>query len=86
MKREELKEIVIDEIHNSSRLGAGEVEENESLCDDLGMDSLDFVELVMHLERRLDIAIPDASISEPLEEYTVSKVVDVVHKIMQDKG
>lgn len=86
MKREELKEIVISEIRDCQRMDTGEVTEKSSLVDDLGMDSLDFVELVMHLERTLDIPIPDDKISEPLEDYTVGKVVDVVYEILPNKG
>jgi acyl carrier protein len=51
------------------------VVEGASLKDDLGADSLDLVELVMALEERLDVTIPE----EELEAIkTVGQAVDAV--------
>jgi len=51
------------------------VTENASLKDDLGADSLDLVEVVMALEERLDITIPE----DELEGIkTVGQAVDAV--------
>jgi acyl carrier protein len=51
------------------------VVEGASLKDDLGADSLDLVELVMSIEEKLDITVPE----EDLEGIkTVGQAVDLV--------
>jgi acyl carrier protein len=52
---ERIKKILVD------RLGIDEskITENSSFLDDLGLDSLDIVELIMALEEEFDIEIPD---------------------------
>ncbi len=51
------------------------VVEEASFKDDLNADSLDLVELVMALEERLDISIPE---DELAEIKTVGQAVDLV--------
>ena len=51
------------------------VVEEASFKDDLDADSLDLVELVMALEERLDITIPEEELGEI---KTVGQAVDVV--------
>lgn len=51
------------------------VTEAASFKDDLGADSLDLVEVVMALEERLDIAIPEEELSDIA---TVGQAIDVV--------
>ncbi len=51
------------------------VVEEASFKDDLDADSLDLVELVMGLEERLDITIPEDELSEI---KTVGQAVDLV--------
>ncbi len=54
---------------------AGAITEEARFKDDLDADSLDLVEVVMALEERLDIAIPE----EDLEDVaTVGQAIDVV--------
>ena len=50
--------------------------------EDLDADSLDLVELVMGLEERFDISVPE----EDLEGVTVGAAVDLVLGKVQDKG
>ena len=54
---------------------ADAVVEEASFKDDLDADSLDLVELVMALEERLDISIPE---DELAEIRTVGQAVDLV--------
>jgi len=54
---------------------ADAVGETSSFKDDLGADSLDLVEVVMALEERLDIAIPEEELSDIA---TVGQAIDVV--------
>ncbi len=52
---DEVKEVVIEQLSRS----ADEVKEESRFVEDLGADSLDVVELVMALEEKFDIEIPD---------------------------
>ncbi|MFC1683239.1 acyl carrier protein [Candidatus Zixiibacteriota bacterium] len=50
-----VKEIIVEQLG----VDASQVNEKASFVDDLGADSLDTVELVMALEEKFDIEIPD---------------------------
>jgi len=52
---DEVKEVVVEQLSVSP----DEVKEDSKFTDDLGADSLDVVELVMSLEEKFDIEIPD---------------------------
>jgi len=52
---DEVKEVVVEQLNVSP----DEVKEDSKFSDDLGADSLDVVELVMSLEEKFDIEIPD---------------------------
>ncbi len=52
---EDIKEVVVEQLSVS----ADEVKEDAKFVEDLGADSLDVVELVMALEEKFDIEIPD---------------------------
>jgi len=52
---DEVKEVVVEQLSVS----ADEVKEESKFVEDLGADSLDVVELVMALEEKFDIEIPD---------------------------
>ncbi|NQY20457.1 MAG: acyl carrier protein [Campylobacteraceae bacterium] len=52
---EDVKEVVIEQLD----CDAAEVKEDSKFIEDLGADSLDVVELVMALEEKFDIEIPD---------------------------
>lgn len=52
---DDVKEVVVEQLNVSS----DEVKEESKFVEDLGADSLDVVELVMALEEKFDIEIPD---------------------------
>ncbi len=52
---DDIKEVVVEQLSVS----ADEVKEDSKFVEDLGADSLDVVELVMALEEKFDIEIPD---------------------------
>jgi len=52
---DEVKEVVCEQLDAD----AGNVTETSKFVEDLGADSLDVVELVMALEEKFDIEIPD---------------------------
>lgn len=58
-----------DRLNQSARLGA-----------DLGVDSLDLVELVMEVEERLNIDIPDEEVDGRVEDQTIGEVFNLVAK------
>ena len=56
-------------------MGADAVVEEASFKDDLDADSLDLVELVMALEERFEVTIPEEELGDIT---TVAQAVDVV--------
>ncbi len=65
---DDIKEVVVEQLS----VNADEVKDDAKFVEDLGADSLDVVELVMALEEKFDIEIPD---DEAEKIATVSDVV-----------
>ncbi|MGM0534341.1 MAG: acyl carrier protein [Campylobacterota bacterium] len=72
---DEVKEVVVEQLS----VDAGEVKEESKFVEDLGADSLDVVELVMALEEKFGIEIPD----EDAEK--IATVSDAVKYIEDNK-
>ncbi len=53
---DEVKEVVVEQLS----VNPDDVKEDSKFVEDLGADSLDVVELVMALEEKFDIEIPDS--------------------------
>ena len=53
---EDVREVVVEQLN----VNPDEIKEDSKFVEDLGADSLDVVELVMALEEKFDIEIPDA--------------------------
>ena len=70
---DDVKEVVIEQLD----CDPAEVKEDSKFIEDLGADSLDVVELVMALEEKFDIEIPD----EDAEK--IQKVSDAVKYISE---
>ncbi len=68
---DDIKEVVVEQLS----VNADEVKEDAKFVEDLGADSLDVVELVMALEEKFDIEIPD---DEAEKIQTVSDVLNYV--------
>ncbi|MBW6488053.1 acyl carrier protein [Sulfurimonas sp.] len=68
---DDIKAVVVEQLSVS----ADEVKEDSKFVEDLGADSLDVVELVMALEEKFDIEIPD---DEAEKIRTVKDVVDYI--------
>ncbi|MBS4067669.1 MAG: acyl carrier protein [Sulfurimonas sp.] len=68
---DDIKEVVVEQLG----VNAEEVKEDAKFVEDLGADSLDVVELVMALEEKFDIEIPDD------EAEKIRTVKDVVNYI-----
>jgi acyl carrier protein len=65
---DDIKEVVVEQLS----VDAAEVKDDAKFVEDLGADSLDVVELVMALEEKFDIEIPDD------EAEKIATVADVV--------
>jgi len=52
---DDVKEVVVEQLN----VNPDEVKEESKFVEDLGADSLDVVELVMALEEKFDVEIPD---------------------------
>ncbi len=68
---DDIKEVVVEQLSVSP----DEVKEDSKFVEDLGADSLDVVELVMALEEKFDIEIPD---DEAEKIQTVKDVIDYI--------
>lgn len=68
---DDVKEVVIEQLD----CDPAEVKEDSKFIEDLGADSLDVVELVMALEEKFDIEIPDEDAEKIL---TVADAIDYI--------
>ena len=72
---DDVKAVIVEQLS----VNADEVKLEFKFVDDLGADSLDVVELVMELESKFDVEIPDE------EAEKISTVKDVVDYIESHK-
>ncbi len=72
---DDVKEVVVEQLD----CDPAEVKEDSKFIEDLGADSLDVVELVMALEEKFDIEIPDEDAEKILT------VADAI-KYIEDNG
>jgi acyl carrier protein len=75
MNRDEILSVLRDVAVEVLGVEADAVTEQASFKDDLDADSLDLVEVVMALEEKLDIAIPEEELADI---KTVGQAIDVV--------
>lgn len=73
--REKVRAEVVDIISNRLGVGKEQITDATTFQEDLGADSLDVVELVMELEEKFKIQIPD---EEAEKIKTVGAAVDYV--------
>ena len=59
-----------------SDLGFDEITENQSLKNDIGLDSLDSIELIMKCENEFDISVTDSEID------TLETIEDIINLII----
>lgn len=76
--REEIKQIVVDSIVQVTGLAESQIQEDSSFMMDLGMDSLDCVELIMIAEEELGYYIPD-DVAEKVN--TVGDMIEAIEKL-----
>ena len=83
MNKEEIKGKIKDIIVDKNGLDPKEVTDNAHFETDLGMDSLDRVELVMEIEKEFKISVPDA---EAEKAYTLNDCVEIVDAAQHGKS
>lgn len=71
---EEVRDVIVEQLNVSPEA----VKLESKIIEDLGADSLDVVELVMALEEKFDIQIPD---TEAEKLISIQNVVDYIEKI-----
>lgn len=79
----EIRAKVVEIITQKLGVDAEECKDETNLQNDLGSDSLDFIEIICELERVLDIQIPD-DVAENI--YTVKQLVDQTFRIYNKPG
>lgn len=94
MKRDELLEIVREEIfdkmHKFNYINnievIDDVREDSNLSSDLAMDIFDLLEVLMGIEEKMDIRIPDDVFGDkPVDELTVGIFVDMLYDWFKSK-
>lgn len=91
MERKEFEKVVKETIFE--KMGefpglnhASEINNEDDLETDMGMDSLDFVEVVMGIEEKMDIRIPDDVFGDKsVDELTVGIFVDMLYDWVKGK-
>ena len=77
MNKEEIKNKVKDIIVDKNGVDASEVTDTANFETDLGMDSLDRVELIMEVEKEFGITIQD---DEAEKAHTLNDCVEIVER------
>lgn len=75
MTRENVAEEIKKLISESLSTDINEIKEDSKFVDDLGADSLDIVELVMSMENKFDIEIPN---EDAQKIKTVGEAIDYI--------
>jgi len=91
MERKEVEKVVKETIFE--KMGeftglnhAAEINNEDYLETDMGMDPLDFVEVVMGIEEKMDIRIPDDVFGDKsVDELTVGIFVDMLYDWVKGK-
>ncbi|EPH10511.1 acyl carrier protein [Campylobacter ureolyticus] len=71
---EDVRDVVVEQLS----VDADAVKLDSKIVEDLGADSLDVVELIMALEDKFDVEIPDSDAEKLL---TIKDVVDYIEKL-----
>jgi acyl carrier protein len=92
MERKEVEKIVKEAIFEkmcefTGLNHAAEIDNEDGLATDMAMDSLDYVEVVMEIEKRMGISIPDEALNiKPYTELTVGEFMDILYNYLNGHG
>ena len=73
---DEVRDVVVEQLS----VAADAVKMESKIIEDLGADSLDVVELVMALEEKFDVEIPDSEAEKLISIADVVNYVEVLKK------
>ncbi|KAF9015267.1 acyl carrier protein-like protein [Cyathus striatus] len=77
LSREVIQKRILDVLKGYEKINKTKLTPEASFANDLGLDSLDTVEVVMAVEEEFDVEIPDAEADQIL---TVSQAIDYIAK------
>lgn len=83
-----IKEVIFEKVGEFDGLNCPEsITNNDELGADMAMDSLDFVEVVMEMEKRTGRCIPDEVLDvKPYHELTVGELTNMLYDYLKDYG
>ena len=92
MERKEVEKIVKETIFE--KMGeftgfnhAAEIDNEDGLATDMAMDSFDYAEVVMKIEKRMGISIPDETLNiKPYTKLTVGEFTDILYNYLNNHG
>ena len=81
MTRNEIRAALVEDLTNiAPDIEAGAMDDNSHLQDDLGLDSMDFLNLVTALHKRFDLPIPEADYPRLA---TIQKATDYLEEALR---
>ena len=92
MERKEVekvvKEVIFEKMGEFNGLDhAAQIMNEDELDTDMAMDSLDFVEVVMEMEKRTGRCIPDEVLDvKPYHKLTVGELTNMLYDYLKDYG
>ena len=92
MERKEIEKVVKDVIFEkmgeiSGLILAAEIDKEGGLATDMAMDSFDYEEEVMEIEKRMGISIPDETLNiKPYTKLTVGEFMDILYNYLNNHG
>ena len=90
MKKNELsriiKEAIFEKMGEFNGLNhAAQIMNEDYLDTDMAMDSLDFVEVIMEMEKKTGKCIPDEALNvKPYHELTVGELINMLYNYLKD--
>lgn len=81
---EKITEILIDELAETAYLNITETITAETKMEDLALDSLDTVEVIMRVEKRLEIKVNDNELDSSIQQMTVGKFAEWINNRVQN--
>ena len=78
----DLEARIMEILTNRLGMNASDIRMNSRLTDELGMDSLDAVELAIATERQFGISISDEDVAKLV---TVADIAGLVHRLTQEQ-
>lgn len=91
MQRKEIekvvKEVIFEKMGEFTGFNhAAEIDNEDGLATDMAMDSLDFVEVIMEVEKKTGKCIPDEALNvKPCHELTVGELMGMLYDYLKDK-